>query len=512
MSEAVSTPREPPARVPVSPPEGERPAPAAVAPKEAEQSKKESDPMLDLLDKLAKVSAVVAARDPGMAKGLNQIVEQSTEPGRTEQPLFRTQVAYMLQDVEKLASTTAISVPPELRAELSKLAATSPGLENRQMEALVRGTPDIDDRSVIRDVRRAAATVAALGDQNSPQVKETIEVLENRMRLASRFSAQSDISAGPATEPFRPVSADRPAAAAEPAAGGQRSGEAPGGPGPESDSRPKEPGTLERVRTVASPGDDAIGGVATKPVLEGQRSSASPMAVNSGDLVASAGKPKGFLSSMMDNARPQSGRRSPWEPPPINMKLRVASFEETMANGRTDQHIRAAEKSGVALMQSMETFMGGPGAGVLGKIEAAASTEPGGIKAVMSEMQPGGRYASLRSEFDNALQQDRVFAASFNAVEKAAGQYGQDRLTLASDFQARKLDAGQLDARFQRADAAIGEAAEKIPGRGAGQNVMAEMAEKVSEMLSKAVDRVRQMFSKETEAGPKASSSPGMSP
>jgi hypothetical protein len=194
------------------------------------------------------------------------------------------------------------------------------------------------------------------------------------------------------------------------------------------------------------------------------------------------------------------------------MKLRVASFEETMAKGRTDQHIRAAEKSGVALMQSMETFMTGPGAGVLGKIEAAASTEPGGMKTVMSEMQPGGRYASLRSEFDNALQQDRVFAASFNAVEKAAGRYGEDRLTLASDFQARKLDAGQLDARFQQADAAIGEAAEKIPGRAPGQNVMAEMAEKVSEMLSKAVERVRQAFGKEVEAGPKASSSPGMSP
>jgi len=215
---------------------------------------------------------------------------------------------------------------------------------------------------------------------------------------------------------------------------------------------------------------------------------------------------------MMDNARQPSSNRSPWEPPPVNMKLRVASFEETMANGRTDQRIRAAEKSGVALMQSMETFMAGPGASVLGKIEAAASTEPGGMKSVMSEMQPGGRYASLRSEFDSALQQDRVFAASFNAVERAAGQYGQDRLALASDFQARKLDAGQLDARFQRADAAIGEAAEKVPGRAPGQNIMAEMAEKVGEMLSKAVDRVRTMLNKEAESGPKASSSPGMSP
>ena len=510
MSETIITPREPPVRVPVSPSEAERSVSAAVPPKEAEQPKRESDPMLDLLNKLAKVSTVIAARDPGMAKGLNQLVEQSAEPGRTEQPVFRTQVAYMLQDVEKLAGTTAISVPLELRAELSKLAATSPGLENRQMEALVRGTPDIDDRSVIRDVRRAAATVAASADQNSPQVKETIEVLEDRMRLATRFSAQSDAGAVPSIITPRAAPAERPTAAVEPVAAGSKSSEVAQGIGAERGTRSAEAGNSEKIRTAASPGDD-IRRTAPEPPRP-QEPVANERLVSSDAPAAVVGKPRGFLSSMMDNARSPSGGRSPWEPPPINMKLRVASFEETMAKGRTDQHIRAAEKSGVALMQSMETFMTGPGAGVLGKIEAAASTEPGGMKTVMSEMQPGGRYASLRSEFDNALQQDRVFAASFNAVEKAAGRYGQDRLTLTSDFQARKLDAGQLDARFQQADAAIGEAAEKIPGRAPGQNVMAEMAEKVSEMLSKAVERVRQAFGKEVEAGPKASSSPGMSP
>jgi hypothetical protein len=194
------------------------------------------------------------------------------------------------------------------------------------------------------------------------------------------------------------------------------------------------------------------------------------------------------------------------------MKDRVSGFEQKLAEGRTDQHIRAAEKSGQALMHSMETFVNGPGAGVLGKIEAAASSEPGGMRAVMSEMQPGGRYASLRSEFDNASQQDRAFSASFTAVEKAAVQYGHERLTLGADFQARKLDASQLDARFDRADAAIAAAAEKIPGRTPGQSIMTEMAEKIGELLNKAADRVRQIFAREPEAGPKQGSSPGMAP
>ena len=492
MSETVIAPREadPPAPIPTS--ESGKPAPTAAQPNEDKQPKQERDPMLDLLDKFEKVSAAIVARDPGMAAGLNRLVKQSSKPGRTEQPMFRTQVAYMLQDVEKMAGATPVSVRPELRAELTKLAATSPGLENRQMEALVKGTPDINDRGVIRDVRRAAASIAGMGDQNSAQVKETIEVLENRMRLATRFSA------GQAMAP------------AEPAVTGPKSGETPRVVSNDTLARPQGEGPAERVRAAASPGDDAQR-IVSEP-QRNQQPSYPAQATNTDNMVSAPARPKGILSSVMDNARAPSGGRAPWEPPPIAMKLRVAAFEETLASGRTDQHIRAAEKSGQALMQSMEIFMTGPGAGVLGKIESAASTEPGGMKAVMSEMQPGGRYASLRSEFDNALQQDRAFAASFSAVEKATGQYGQDRLTLGADFQARKLDATQLDARFQRADAAIGEAAEKIPGRAPGQNLMAEMAETVSEMLSKAVDRMKHLFGKEAEAGPKASSSPGMSP
>lgn len=190
------------------------------------------------------------------------------------------------------------------------------------------------------------------------------------------------------------------------------------------------------------------------------------------------------------------------------MKTRVTAFEERLAAGRTDQHIRSAEASGEKLMQAIERFSAGSGAGVLGKIEAAASTEPGGMQAVMTEMQPGGRYATLRSEFDSALQKDSVFGTAFSAVEKAALQYGQDRLTLNADYQARGLNPAKLDDRFLEAEAAIGRAAERMPGRMPGQNIMAEMAEKVSQVLSRAVDKVRTMFAKEPDAGPRQNSGP----
>ena len=74
-------------------------------------------------------------------------------------------------------------------------------------------------------------------------------------------------------------------------------------------------------------------------------------------------------------------------------------------------------------------------------------------------------YANLRTEFDGALQTDRVFAAAYSQVEKTGQQYGRDCLAVTTDFDAKKLDMRQLDARFQKAEEAIGDATERIPGR-----------------------------------------------
>lgn len=447
------------------------------------------DAMADLLSKFEKIASVLNVKEPGLVAGLNRLVEQGVEPGRSDQPLFRTQVAYMLQDVEKLVGAKTTSVPAELRAELTTLARSSPGLENRNMETLLRGTANIADRGLIRDIRRNAATIAGMGDQqSSPQVREMVEVLENRFRLAVRFTEPVAVSPGVGTSAPKP------------------SGTVPDAAQPGTPKVRPEP---ELVRTARSPGDDLTTRIKAEPAPPPERANS---VTTPGVMAPAVGRPKSLMSSIMGGLRVPNGPTPPWEPPPSTMKDRVAAFEQQIGDHQTNQNIALAEKSGQALMQSMDTFMKGPGGGVLGKIEAAASTEPGGMRAVMSEMQPGGRYASLRSEFDNALQQDRAFAASFNAVEKAAVQYGHDRLTLGADFQARKMDTSQLDARFDRADAAIAGAAEKIPGRSPGQSIMAEMAEKVSELLSRAADRVRQIFAREPEAGPRQGSSPGMAP
>ena len=469
MSDTITAPRETAVGTPTLPP-GNKP-----------------DPMRDLLDKFDKVAALVGSQDPGMAAGLRTLVKQSATEGAIEAPVFRTQVAYMLQDVEKMTGAKSLGVPAELRSELTRLAATSPGLENGRMKALVQSTPDIADRAVIRDVRRSAAGIAGMGDdQYSKAAQEMVEVLENRLRLATRFTPQQEMTSVP-LKAGPGIAQDRPNAPRTSS-------------GPEAQPPIDRTTPTESVRTAASPGDRQAG-AGNKPVAREQDDS------NTGD------RPRNVMTNLMNSLRPPSnppndGPRSPWEPAPVAMKARVTAFEQQLAAGRTDQHIRAAEASGEKLMQAIERFSAGPGAGVLGRIEAAASTEPGGTQAVMTEMQPGGRYATLRSEFDSALQKERVFSASFNAIEKAALQYGNDRLTLSANYQARGLNPAKLDDRFVEAEAAIGRAAEKIPGRIPGQNIMAEMAEKVSQVLSRAVEKVRTMFAKNPDTGPRHNSGP----
>ena len=483
-------------------------APNAAKP---EPPKAERDPILDLVDKMNRAAAVIGGRDAGLVAGIQRIAAQAAEPGRSNQALFRTQVAYTVQDLEKLVGSGQIRMPAELRTEMTGLAATSPGLENGRMQALIGGTPDIADRGLVRDLRRAGTILGTMGaDQHSQATMEVVEALENRVRLSARAEPPSvDARAQPngaahhapsQTVQNAPPSGDPAVRAADAPRGGQA---------------PSAADPAAQTRVTASPGDPTAN-VTTQEVkrdrADHEVSAASDQPQQTTDQRGGV-QPKSVMANIMDGMRTaQSTAAAPWAPPPIAMAERIASFERALGQGKTDQLIRSTEASGVAYMEAIETFSKGPGAAILRKIEDAASTEPGGMRAVMSEMQVGGRYASLRGEFDAALQQDRVFAASYEQLERSGQQFGKERLALASDFEAKKLDARTLDARFQQADEAIGEATAKIPGRTPGRSAMEELGQKVAEILSKATQRLKAMFGRDADPAARPSSGPSPSP
>ncbi len=475
----------------------------------------QQDPIVELIQRLQGASVSLTERDAGLARGINKLAETaSADSSATSQATFRTHVAYSLQDTEKALGSGSVPVPAELRSEMTRLAGSSPGLENKQMENLVRSTPSLDDRGLVRDLRRAADSIASLGsNQNSPAVQQHVEVLENRVRLAARVTVSEAVS--PQGERLVPTGAEATTATGAP-------GKTPSpirtttnldsatvtSPASDRTHEPEKPGQPGTVRTAESPGDRQH----ERGSMPDRREPGAP-ARSQASIKVNDAKPKTAMAQIMDNLRsPGPSSPPPWAPSAFAMGERVSKFEQMMGHGKTDQLIRASEKSGVAMMKAVETFSTGPGAEILGKIDAAAGTEPGGMKAVMREMQPGGRYAELRSQFDNALQSDKVFAASYSQVEKTAEQHGKDRLALGADFQAKGLETRQLDARFQKADEAIGEATERIPGRTPGKSVMEELGQKVAEIFNKAVERVRAMFGREAAPEARPSASPGMSP
>ena len=466
-------------------------------------------PIVELVQRLQGASVNLSERDAGLARGINKLAETaSADPSATSQAVFRTHVAYSLQDTEKALGAGIVPMTAELRVEMSRLAGTSPGLENKQMESILRSTPELDDRGLVRDLRRAAESIATLGsNQNSTAVQQHVEVLENKVRLSPKTTANK--AASPLSD--RPVYA-RTDGGVEPgpsrealavtSAPSDRSSDRPVEVRAETANQPEGVGT---IRAAASPG-----GGWQRPEKDSEN---QPAPVQKAKVVVAESKPKTAMAQVMDNLRsPASSAPPPWTPTTFAMGERITKFERLMDQGKTEQLISASERSGVAMMKSIETFSRGPGAAILGKIDAAASTEQGGIKAVMREMQPGGRYAELRSQFDSALQSDRAFAASYNQVGKTAAQHGKDRLALEADFQAKGLDVRQLGARFGKADEAICEATERIPGRTPGKSVMEELGQKVAEIFNKAIERVRAMFGRESAPEARASASPGMSP
>ncbi len=184
----------------------------------AEAPAKLADPLHEVITLLNRVSTEsrLALLNPDLAGMVDKLAKQVTEPGRLDQPSYRTGAAYAVQDMEKYAGGQPISMPAELRAELVTLASTSPGLQDGRMQALVARTAGLDDRELILDIRRTAQQVARLDPaQDGPEVTARIEELEKRAGIVQgpgTFVSSDDPALRAGQNAAVPTSQDKPAA------------------------------------------------------------------------------------------------------------------------------------------------------------------------------------------------------------------------------------------------------------------------------------------------------------
>jgi hypothetical protein len=429
------------------------------------------DPVRDVLERLRLAKSGISIVNASLGQAIQRITEEGADSEHRSQVGFHTKLAYVVQDLEKFGGQIAIA--PELRTELSRRAATVPGLENERMQTLLRSTPEIADRRVVHDIRSAAREIALLADQHAPAVESRIDVLENRVRLAPRQTAQQQTSQAQPQD-------EHATANVGPAAGKPRPAQS----------------TLTDVEDRIPP--------ANRP-QKADKGNTPPEPVQ----FTVQDRPGFAIDVVLGKMRPPVGE-STGRPDPAYTPLgdRLAAFEANIQAERDERAFERADKSGRAALDALNAFTSVEGASILNRIRDAAKQEPGGMSAVLSEMREGGRFADLRKEFNNAFETQHGFAAAYNQAANAVGRYAKDRDVVQGIIESGRHDANLLSARFDRLDAKIGEDAEETPGRYDGENMLKEMADKVAEILHRAIDQITAAFTRNPSAH--AAPSPSM--
>jgi len=438
---------------------------------------KAKEPLRELIDKLGRTQEMVARVDPALAATIRGITDTVNMPGRVEEPMFRTKVAYALQDAEKLVGPI-VNLPQGVREEMTRLASTSPGLQNERMQELMRSTATMDDRGLVRVLRRDAAEIARASDQASPDMQSKVEVLENRARLSTVGKAASEAAAGSPD-----VSNVRSATAGEIAQPAAQAGS-----------------TVKATERAVETSSRQVPGPLPEPA------SSQQVTVKQGEQQQGLGATFAIMSALR---KPEPTSPAPWDQQLTPLKGRIAQFVEKAQANEEEAGLRAAERSGQAAVQALRAFANGPGASIMGKIQAAGKTDPDGPAGVAAGMREGSPYADLRHTFNAGLLQEKGLASALDHVSAAVSQYGAAR-TVADGIAAGRADATAITARFAKLDAEVGKAASETPSRKDGKSQMEELGEKAAELASKAVEAVRAAFKR--TPGPGQQPSAGASP
>ncbi len=150
-------------------------------------------PLSELLQRLERLQPQIKETAPQLAGAIDSLSHSASQPDRTNSPHFKTALAYTLEDVEKHYGP--LPVDTSLRDELSGLAATSPGLKNKQMQSLLLLTPTLADRDLVTQLRVKAAEVAAQPNQNTAAIRDDLNTMTYQVLAAPRH--QIPAAAGP---------------------------------------------------------------------------------------------------------------------------------------------------------------------------------------------------------------------------------------------------------------------------------------------------------------------------
>ncbi len=475
-------------------------------------------PMAVLMERLEQAAPFVSVKDPALKDRVGWLADEAAAaPAALDKPWFKTRVSYVVQDVERLNNTQLV-MDPALRAELDKLALSSPGLRHEQLAALVRETAHLrpEDGPLAQDIRRLArSAVTGSVDVSSEEGRKQVEQLAEGVQEAKAGEPAPAPAPAPVATAADPTPSAAPAAKANPAAATPNPASAAAPVGPAAPGQSAVPGAVPACPQPGGP--QPASAAAGQPTASDQPAPiANARAADAqGHTTVNAQQVqfRGTLRDILASARPpEPSTPPPWSNEPAPLTGRLGSYEERRADQSSNRLVTEARNAAQSAVRAVEALGAGPGSGVLSKIRQAAAGDPDGLAGVMTGMQPGGRYEQLRAEFNAAMTSERAFAASYDKAVSSAGQYATAREAVGADLARRGIDPVPVEGQFAAMDKAIGEGTAALPGRDAGKSMQQELAEKAAEFFRQLMERVKSAVSPEQKPGaaPAPAPSPGM--
>ncbi|WP_238332689.1 hypothetical protein [Acetobacter sp. DmW_136] len=439
------------------------------------------------MDYLDRTKDVVREHAPDIVQRFERLKERASRA--PEDDLFlRTEIAYAVQDFSRVAGPVLPDTHP-LATEMAELATSAPDVQSKDVQKLIAKTANLTDQRLVDQIRDVVDHISSgTADPEHPDVLFSIDKLNRAIGTKSIVNDVQNESGPQSTDENRPglhpspggghaeenkPSADQTTPQKEEGRAGPQNAEPttkePVGTDKEQNTVDKEPEAQKdpdaQVVQKMSMGAALVGGfsrlagaLATK--LEAEPSSVSP----------------GWL----DRAREKSQRHD------------AARAEKDMDH---TAHL------GSEAIEAMQALRQGPGSSILAAISEAAASDPGGMSAVLSEMKPGGKYASLHGQFEAEKQNNQAFASNLENAASKLDAYGKGR-EAAQKVGETMSTTTRVEQRFAQIDAQIGKEAESLPGSKAGTSMVEELGEKTKELVKKAVETLARLFRAAPSSGP----------
>ncbi|GEL65661.1 hypothetical protein [Kozakia baliensis] len=421
-----------------------------------------------VVDEVRRVQPAVAANFETLKR------EMSSAPSGAEPDHLHTRLAFAVQDFTRAVGDVLPASHP-LRDEMTRRATTMDGLHDPEIAGFLKQTSAIRDQNVVNKIRDVAQDVAHGGlDANHPDIAFAVDRIREALQKSPGSSQeQARVHRSPGGGD---TSQDRDRQPNERSPGAEASQRANAGkPRPGATDDPQQ-------------GQDNHSPQPEPPQPE--KMTVAAAAVNGFSRFASAlatrieGQPRNVTPSWFDRAMEQTNARTA---------------------ARAERDMDATAQLGSEAVEAMRNLRSGPGSSIMAAIHDAAGNDPDGVRGVLSQMKPGGRYETLHSQLTLEKSSNREFARQFEEAASKVEAYGKGR-EAADQLGVQLKTSTRVEQRFAQIDAQVGAEAAALPGRKPGQSMLEDMTEKAQEAVKKAIELLQKIFR------PAPSSGPSMSP